>query len=315
MEKQNYSKGIHKIGKDIYAYLQPDGGWGWSNAGLIVDNDVSLLVDTLFDLDLTREMLREMRRVTKAADRIDTLIITHANGDHFYGNELVKNAEIISSKACAEEMVETPPQVLAEIAKEASNMGELGEFFLRCFKPFNFEGITMTPPTRTFERRLNLSIIDKEVILIEVGPCHTRGDVIVYIPDDKTIFAGDILFIGGTPIMWSGPVANWIRACDMMLDMDVEFIVPGHGPITNKRGVESVREYWEYVETEARMRYDNGMSAVEAAMDIDLGKYASWGEKERIVVNVATLYREFGSDDSSLNVVELFSLMAKMMKD
>jgi hypothetical protein len=62
-----YTKGLHDLGNDIYAYLQPDGTWGWSNAGLITDGEASLLIDTLFDLRLTGEMLGTMRRSLPAA--------------------------------------------------------------------------------------------------------------------------------------------------------------------------------------------------------------------------------------------------------
>lgn len=310
MTNWDYSKGLHEIGKGIYAYLQPDGSWGWSNAGLIVDGNNSILVDTLFDLALTREMLDTMS--SKTGDSIDTLVITHANGDHTYGNELVKGAEIIASRACAEEMSEAPPQTLAGMAKAAPDMGELGDFFIRCFGSFNFEGITLTLPTRTFDGRMDISAGNKEVNLIEVGPCHTRGDVIVSVPEDRIIFAGDILFIGGTPIMWAGPVSNWIQACDMMLDMDADTIMPGHGPVTDKKGVDLIKGYWEYIEAEARKRFDGGMSAADTALDIDLGQYKNWGEKERIAVNVATLFREFSNDSTPPNTVELFGLMASM---
>ena len=61
LEKWAYRKGLHQIGNGSYAYLQPDGSWGWSNAGLVVDGEESLLVDTLFDLRLTHEMLDSMR--------------------------------------------------------------------------------------------------------------------------------------------------------------------------------------------------------------------------------------------------------------
>ena len=81
------------------AYLQPDGSWGWSNAGLVVDGDASLLVDTLFDLRLTGEMLDAMRRATPAAAAIDVVVNTHANGDHCWGNQLVRDAEIVGSRA------------------------------------------------------------------------------------------------------------------------------------------------------------------------------------------------------------------------
>ena len=95
----------------MFAYLQPDGGWGWSNAGLVVGDDDSLLVDTLFDLKLTAEMLERCRRHRHQADR--TLVNTHANGDHCYGNQLVTGAEVIASEASAAEMAELPPAMLA----------------------------------------------------------------------------------------------------------------------------------------------------------------------------------------------------------
>lgn len=312
MGKWEYTRGLHDLGNNIYAYLQPDGSWGWSNAGLIVDGNESLLVDTLFDLVLTQEMLDAMRAASKAADSIDTLVITHANGDHYYGSQLVKGAEIITSKACAEELDETPPQMLAGLAKDAPNKGELGDFFIKCFGQFTFDGITPLKPTRTFEKRLDIRVGRKEVQLIQVGPAHTKGDVIVYVPEAGVVFAADILFIGGTPIMWAGPVANWIRACDLMIEMDAEIFVPGHGPITDKQGVEAVKGYWEYVTDEARNRYDAGMSADEAIADIDLGKYSSWGESERIVVNVNTLFKEFSGDTTPAKIMELFGSMAKL---
>jgi len=312
MSKWEYTKGLHDLGNGVYAYLLPDGSWGLNNAGLVVDGEESVLVDTLFDLASTREMLDEMKNATGAAATIDTLVITHANGDHFYGNELVKGAEIIATKACAQEMAEASPQMLAELGKAAPDMGELGEFFIKCFSQFKFDDINPLPPTRTFEKRLDLKVGNKEIQLIEVGPTHTMGDCIVYLPEERIMFPGDILFIGGTPIMWVGPVANWIKACDLMLEMDVETIVPGHGPITDKGGVKAVKGYWEYLLEETRKRYDAGMSVDEAVDDIDLGKYASLGEAERIVVNVNTLYKEFSGDTTPANVVELFGSMAKL---
>ncbi len=314
MERLDYKKGLQKLGKGSYAYLQPDGSWGWSNAGLITEGNESILVDTLFDLDLTREMLDTMTQNIEAARRIKKLILTHANGDHIYGNELVKEAEIVSSEACAEEMSDTPPQTMADLIKAAPGMGEVGEFFSRCFSAFNFDGITLTLPTLTFKGRLDLSIGNKEVNLIEVGPCHTRGDIIVFVPDDKTVFAGDMLFIGGTPIMWIGPVKNWIRACDLMLDMEADYFVPGHGPVTDKKGVASIKSYWTYITAEARKRFDAGMSLEDSISDIDLGQYAAWGEKERVAVNVAVLFKEFRNDDNPLNALELFGFMAKISR-
>ncbi|MDY6843204.1 MAG: MBL fold metallo-hydrolase [Thermodesulfobacteriota bacterium] len=311
MSKWDYTKGLHDLGNGVYAYLWPDGSWGLNNTGLIVDGEKSLLIDTLFDLASTQEMLDAMRKKENAATSINTLVITHGNGDHYYGNELVKGAEIIASKACAKEMAETSPQMMAHILKAAPDMGDVGIFFAQCFGQFTFDDISPIPPTLTFEGYLDITVGNKKVQLIEVGPAHTQGDVIVYIPDDRIVFAGDILFIGGTPIMWVGPVGNWIQACDLMLEMDVETFVPGHGPITDKKGVRAVKEYWEYVYTEAKKRFDAGLSVDEASDDISLGEYAFWGDKERIVVNLSTLYRELSGETSSPNPLELFSKMAE----
>jgi glyoxylase-like metal-dependent hydrolase (beta-lactamase superfamily II) len=309
-----YQKGLHDLGNGAYAWLAPDGSWGWSNAGLIVDGEQSLLVDTLFDLRLTQEMLDAMRDAEpRAAGRIGTLVNTHANGDHCHGNQLVEGAEIIASVAAAEEMLELPPEAMAALMKAmAGDQSPLGRFFRKCFGPFEFEGIRHTPPTRVFEGEATVRVGDKTVELIQVGPAHTRGDVLVHVPGDRTVFTGDILFIDGTPIMWAGPVQNWIDACGRIVEMGVETVVPGHGPITDERGVEAVRGYLEYVRDETRKRYDAGMDAFEAARDIALGDYASWGDAERIVVNVDRLYREFSGDETAPDVPTLFSQMAEL---
>ncbi|UCE55732.1 MAG: MBL fold metallo-hydrolase [Desulfobacterales bacterium] len=314
MSKWQYTRGLHKIGNGIYAYLQPDGSWGLNNAGLIVDGEHSMVVDTLYDLDLTQEMLEAMQAATNAAESIDILVNTHVNGDHCFGNQLFKGAEIIASNACAGEFAtETPPQLMIDMLKAAPQMGELGTFFTKCFGKFNFEGITLTPPTKTFENRLDISVGEKEINLIEVGPCHTRGDIMVYIPGDRILFAGDVLFIEGTPIMWDGPLANWMRALDQIIGMDVETIVPGHGPVTDKNGVESMKAYWQWVDTEARKRYDAGMPAAEAAKEMLAGPYSAWGDPERIVINLDALYREFAGDSTPANRVELLGIMAKLV--
>ena len=140
-----------------------------------------------------------------AAAPIDVVVNTHANGDHCYGNELVAGAEIIASAATAEEMAEVPPALLAGLNAAP---GDVGELFRSFFGEFEFDGITLTPPTRTFEGRLTVDVAGREVELIEVGPAHTKGDTIVHVPDARTVFTGDILFIDGTPIVWAGPLAQ-----------------------------------------------------------------------------------------------------------
>jgi cyclase len=333
-----YERGLREIGDGCYAWLQPDGSWGWNNAGLISDGGASLLVDTLYDVRLTSQMLEAMRAAVPAAKTIGTVVNTHANGDHCWGNQLVRDAEIIASRRGTAEMSEIPPALmvkLEKIARLSMRLGPLGRgvgwladklgiemlasvveaapFVLEIFGPFEFEGIELVLPTRTFDDALSLTVGNKRVELIEVGPAHTKGDVIVHVPADRVVYTGDILFIGGHPVVWEGPVSNWIAACERIEAMDVDAIVPGHGPMTDKAGVRRVREYLAYVSEQARGRYDAGMSAYEAAKDIDLREFEGWRDHERIVVNVDTLYREFSGRGPRKSAVPCFAAMARFV--
>jgi glyoxylase-like metal-dependent hydrolase (beta-lactamase superfamily II) len=307
-----YTKGLHEVGDGVWAYLQPDGGWGWSNAGLVGDGGESLLVDTLFDLPLTAEMLDTMRQATPDAARIGTLVNTHANGDHCYGNALLADAEIVATTACAEEMAEVPPSLMDTFLNAAGDLGLAGTFVAEIFGPFTFSDNELVAPTLTFDGSLDLKVGGKVVHLLEVGPAHTRGDTIVHVPDDGVMFTGDILFHGGHPIVWAGPVANWIAACDRILAIDdVTMVVPGHGPLADCQAVEDLKGYFDYLTVEVRQRFDAGLSVLDAARDIDLGPYADWGDAERLAVNVNTLYRDFGGTVAT-DAVTLFGLMAEL---
>lgn len=297
--------------------MQPDGSWGWSNAGFIRDGDDSLLVDTLFDEPLTAKMLAALRDATGIApEQIDTLVNTHANGDHTHGNALVPHAEVIASAAAAREMTEmTPAQLLQfRTAGKAGSLGEAGRYFAEVFEPFDFTKARGREPTRTFERRLDLQVGNKNVELHMLGPAHTTGDTLVWVPGDRVVFTGDLLFIGGTPIMWNGPVGNWIAACERILSFKAEIIVPGHGPMTDAAGVRRVRDYLHYLDSEARPRFEAGMTVENAALDIALGEYRHWLNPERIAANVDALYREYRSEQSGPDMTLLFELMAQFRK-
>ena len=302
---------LQELGSGCFAYLQGSGGWGWSNAGLVVGDGVSLLVDTLFDLPLTAAMLDSMATHTAAAP-ISTLVNTHANGDHCYGNQLVTNAEIIASTATAREMTEVPPSMLAALNHAP---GEIGDLFRSFFGEFEFDGIEQVLPTRTFEHHLDIDVGGRLVELIEVGPAHTAGDTLAWVPDARTIYTGDILFIGGTPIVWAGPLSNWVAACDLILGLDVDVVVPGHGPVTDKSGVVAVRDYLAFVDEAAHLRHAAGLDAFEAARDIarEIGEREDFnrlGEFGRITVNVDTAYRSLDPQHRSPDVVEQFRRMA-----
>jgi glyoxylase-like metal-dependent hydrolase (beta-lactamase superfamily II) len=307
-----YQKGLHDLGSGSFAWLVPDGSWGYSNAGLIVDGDDSLLVDTLFDLKSTREMLSAMRNKVPQAARIDTLINTHANGDHTFGNQLVADARIIGTRACVNEMLERPPEFLRERMNSWKQLGEAGAFMHEVMgSRFDFSGVVNVPPSDAFDGAMSLRVGSKEVQLLEVGPAHTHGDLLVYVPQDRIVFSGDIMFVKGHPVVWAGPISNWIKACDQILAWDVDVVVPGHGAITDKNGVSELKHYFEFILVEARKRFDAGMTDEEAARDISWEAFRDWGEPERVIVNVNAAYRDFAKDRNPPDVMRMFSLMAK----
>jgi len=305
-----YEKGLSEVADGVFAYLQPDGGWGWSNAGLVASKDGSLLVDTLFDLKLTQDMLDAMAAVTDTKP-IETLVNTHANGDHCYGNQLVTGAEVIASAASAAEMEGLPPAAMNAMMQ--GDFGpELNRYLNESFGSFDFTNIDPPRIDRTFEKELTVEVGGRPVNLIEVGPAHTAGDVLVHLPGENVIFTGDILFIDGTPIVWDGPVSNWVAACDRIIDLGCDVIVPGHGPLTDAAGVRGVRDYLNFVVDEATARWKAGMPAAEAAKDIDLGAFKDWIDWERIAINVDTVYGELDANHESANVIDIFGQMAAL---
>jgi glyoxylase-like metal-dependent hydrolase (beta-lactamase superfamily II) len=189
-------RGLHEVGDGLFAYLQPDGGWGWSNAGLVVADGTSLLVDTLFDLRCAREMLDAMRALTDRSP-IGAAMNTHGNGDHCFGNQLLPpGAPIYATAGAVEEMRAAPPELLHML-----NQTELGRAF---FGAFDFEGMELRLPTEEFAGTIEVDVGGRAVRFEELGPAHTGGDAIAAVPDAGVVFTGDLLFVDGTPIMWAG---------------------------------------------------------------------------------------------------------------
>jgi glyoxylase-like metal-dependent hydrolase (beta-lactamase superfamily II) len=308
-----FTKGLHEIGEGLFAYLQPSGTWGYSNAGLVAGSGASTLVDTLFDLRLTREMLEAMGPVTSGRP-IDTLVNTHANGDHCFGNELVPDrATIYATVAAAEEMKLVPASVLHEL-KSAEDPA-VRDFAEYAFGDFHLDEVSGRVPDETFTGRLTVQVGGRRIELIDLGPAHTHSDTVVVVPDARTVFTGDLVFVQGTPIMWAGPLANWLRACDVLCDLDVDTFVPGHGPMTDREGVVAIRRYFEHVHAQVAERQAGGMSSADAAFDLELGEFAEWPDAERIVVTVDSIYRELDPTHVSLAPAELFALMGRYHRE
>ncbi|OBF20518.1 2-hydroxyhepta-2,4-diene-1,7-dioate isomerase [Mycobacterium kubicae] len=308
-----YTRGLHQVADRVWAWTLPDGGYGWSNAGLIAGDGASLLVDTLFDLALTREMLDAMRPITAAAPITDALI-THSNGDHTHGNQLLDSSvRIIAAEGTAHE-IEHGHGVAALTRLQTADLGPLATRYVReRFGHFDFDGITVRNADQTFDRELILEVGGRRVDLYNLGPAHTVADSVVHVPDAGVLFAGDLLFVGCTPIVWAGPIANWIAACDAMIALAAPIVVPGHGPVTDPDGIRAVRGYFVHICEQADAAYQKGLSFAEAVDTIDLGEYASWLDAERVVVNVHQRYRELDPDTPQPELYGLLVMQAEWL--
>lgn len=281
---------LQEIASDVYACLQPDHGLGWSNSGFI-NRGGGLVIDTFWDLPHTRELIEQYSRVWRQpAERV---VNTHNNGDHCWGNQLFPQAEIIGHKLCAAAFAHENPAML-QMLRGAVGMGDPAiEALAQALSVWDFTGIELKPPTTLIEDRLDLDLEGLAVELIYVGPAHTAGDVIVHLPQQKVVFAGDVLFRLCTPIGWEGTFAGWMNALDKIAQLQPEVIVPGHGPLCDPKGALELKSYLAYVLSESRVHFDGGLSAIEAAKRIDPGPYANWTEPERILFSVERAYREF----------------------
>lgn len=329
-----YAEGLYDLGNGIFAWMVPNGSWGEANAGLVTGSHASLLIDTLWDPPLTRAMLAAMAPILARAP-LTTLVNTHADGDHFWGNQLIEGAETITSAASRAEMNHHVPRAMLALERLGKVLGLLpfesarqaGHYFKSMCAPYAFAEVTHTPATRGFSGELELDVGGRLVRLIEVGPAHTQGDLMVHVPDARVLFTGDILFIGSTPVMWAGPVENWFAALDLILSLKADVIVPGHGPFTDSQGVRLVRTYWEFVVRETQAHFAKGHPPMQAARAIVASDtfhaqpFATWDSPERIVTNVHLLYRHLEgrtgplSTPAKLNILRKQALLAHELPD
>jgi glyoxylase-like metal-dependent hydrolase (beta-lactamase superfamily II) len=276
----------------------------------VIGDGASLLVDTLWDPPLTRRMLDALAPLSAEAP-IETLVNTHSDGDHWWGNQELTGAEIVATEAAATVMAEQSPGEMKRFGALARAMqlagslplpyprrgdiATIGAYAGEALAPFAFDEIRLVPPTRTFSGELDLDVGGRQVRLIEVGPAHTPGDLVVWVPDARVSLAADILFIGVTPIMWAGPLKRWVAALERLLELGAERFVPGHGPVCGPGEVQRLIDYWRWLDRAARERLDAGSSPAETARELVLGDeiaklgFADWLAPERALVSVGTI--------------------------
>ena len=302
-----------KVAPDVYACEQEDRGTpGFSNS-MFVTRGGGLVVDTLINLDCTQRMIDLYKEVGPWPPRY--LVNTHADADHVWGNQLFPDSEIIGHRLCAKRMAEAkymPQQIILMLTNPNSPPG-MREFFTGT-KEVDLFGIVVTPPTRLIEDHLDLELDGYLCKIIYVGPAHRPDDLIVYLPKQKVLAAGDLVFNGLTPNTFGGTYEALMKAYDLMESLDPKVVVVGHGPLGGVKEVKENRSYFEFVHAEAKRLYHQGLSPLEASKKINLGDFAKWGISEILCWNVHTFYREFRGGTGDEKSGEL-SEMGKVIED
>jgi cyclase len=303
---------LRALATDVYACLQEDRGLGYSNSGL-VDRGGGLVVDTFWDLPHTKKLIATYARVWRERPR--RVVNTHHNGDHCWGNQLFAGAEIIGHRLCAESFTsDAAPAMLQALRGLVTDDDPALAAFAQALGDWDFTDVELMPPTTLIEERLDLDLDGIAVTLRYVGPAHTAGDVIVHLPEQGVVFAGDVLFRLCTPIGWAGTYAKWAQALDLIVALEPSVVVPGHGPLCGVEGAREMKAYLEYVRSESRRFFEAGLSALDAARTLDLGPYAGWTEPERLLFNVERAYRELRGEpfDAPIDAMATFRGMYKL---
>ncbi len=271
-----------ELAPGVFAYVQATGGFCVANAGVISGGGETTVIDALFTPNMTQALLDETRRV--APSPIKRLLNTHHHVDHTLGNALFpRETEIVAHERAKAEMQRAGLGVLGIIQRMATHFaGQLDDIEERL-------------PDTTFDgAALELEAGGRAIRLLHFGTGHTRGDVLVHLPEERVLFLGDVGFFGVTPMSHEGHVGNWIRICDRIInEVDADVLVAGHGPVGTKEDLARFRAYLQLVHDRSRRAFDSGVSVQEATDSIDLGEYAEWGEPERLSININRCYQEF----------------------
>jgi glyoxylase-like metal-dependent hydrolase (beta-lactamase superfamily II) len=227
-------EGLKKIADNVYSYVDirnasPQNSFG-ANAGVVVGRDGILVIHTLISSKKARNFLEDIRTFTDKP--IKYVVNSHSHLDHSFGNsEFEKQGAVIIAHQNSRKDLQLNGE---STMKRARGYGLTDN---------DLEGTTIALPKITFSEKMEIDLGGQMVILIYPGPSHTDGSVMVYIPDKKILFAGDILFTDYHPNLVGGDIDGWIKALDYIMSLDVNTIVPGHGPMSGKKDISDMREY------------------------------------------------------------------------
>jgi cyclase len=263
----------------ITSIIPPDGGG--PNAGFVISGNEVLLVDSLMSPACGRRMLDCLRKIT---DKPPTYLInTHHHGDHAFGNEVFSPpATVIAHEYVHKSIVSRASDIVRIFTGKWHNLiPDIGT-------------TQMVAPHITYKESMSLYVAGRHVELIHLGVAHSRGDTIVYLPDDKILFAGDIFLNGILPPIF-GSSQGLIEALEQIERMDIETVVPGHGGVATKQDVADFKQALIKLRDDAEDCFLRNLTVAEAVKDIDLS-YLGWYSTERLYANVRFFYSELAED-------------------
>ena len=261
----------------VFAYVQHDGSWCLNNPAFIAAAEGVVAIDACATERRTRGFREAISRISEQPVR--TLINTHAHLDHTFGNHIFKpDATIIGHD-----------NTRAELLRDRAGMPERAKLM---FPGVEWGEVDATPPDVTFEDEMTIYAGELEMRLIYVSPAHTNTDIVAWLPEQRTLITGDIIFNQGTPFALMGSIGGWLNALERLRTLGAETIVPGHGPVCGPDAFDEVADYLRFIQATATEAFAAGASPLEAAREADLGRFGEWHDSERIVGNLHRAYSE-----------------------
>ena len=275
----SWKSGLQEVAPNVFAYIHSGVGWDICNSGFIVGDDGVLVIDAMMVASQVRLYMEEIRKVTDKPIRY--VVNTHHHVDHSFGNQFYLPAEIVSHRGCREALI-----------TRGADVGMLSERYPHYRD--DWAEARLTPASITYEDKMIVHLGGKVIELLHPGPAHTYGDTLVYLPEDKVLFTGDVAFHYLPPLARDGHISNWIKVANGILNhLDATTLIPGHGPVSGKEVVSATLKYLRLVKRTSRSHFQRGASVEDTSRAVLLGEYADWVEPERVMVNVQRLYQEF----------------------
>ena len=276
-----------KINDRVYVLLGPIQHANRINQGYMINSTVIvgdkgvILVDSGGSDEVGRHIATAVRRITDKP--VTHVVNTHHHGDHYLGNMAFEGTTFISSEMCRSMVLETGAEWLGIMERDIGRK-------LPGTKPLAAE-LTYPEGTRT-----ETFVHGVRVVFWVPRGSHTIGDLLVHLPDDKVLVAGDVLVSRVVPTMQDGFVKNWIQTLDEIQALGVVHFVPGHGDLMTHHDVTALRDAMHGFYSRVKEGFRSGQIAGEIRKSLNL---PSWDALERSYVigrNINRAYLEIEAD-------------------